>query len=197
MNSKDYARAWGSDEPSAYEIETKPGAQPAAVRDLIQKTLGAHSGLVTETTPERETHQGELANQGLLRLGQIRLLVLIAAMLAIAGALGSLIWQRRGYVAFIRCQGFRAPVLWRWLLWESSILLGVGCSTGALFGLYGQLLLSHALASVTGFPIAFGVEAWVAISTFAVVSVTAVAVAAMPGYLMVRVPPRAVRQAGY
>ena len=94
-----------------------------------------------------------------MRLTQIRELVLIAAMLALIGALGSMIWERRGYVAFLRCQGFRKSVLWRWLLWESALLLSVGCLTGAVFGICGQLLLSHALASVTGFPISFGVEA--------------------------------------
>jgi putative ABC transport system permease protein len=190
VNSRDYARAWLSNDPSAYEIQTKPGAHPASVRRLVQKALGPQSGLVVETAGEREQRHYALAQQGLLRLTQIRLLVLIAAMLAIAGALGSLFWQRRGFVAFIRCQGFRKPVLWRWLLWESSLLLGMGCWAGAVFGVYGQLLLSHALASVTGFPISFNVEALVALSTFALVSVAAVAVVAVPGYLIVRVPPR-------
>ncbi len=191
VNSRDYAQAWLSGDPSAYEIQIKPGAQPASVRRVVQKAFGALSGLVVETASEREQRHYALARQGLSRLTQIRLLVLIAAMLAIAGALGSLFWQRRGFVAFIRCQGFRKPVLWRWLLWESSLLLGMGCLAGAVFGVYGQLLLSHALASVTGFPISFNVEALVALSTFALVSVAAVAVVAVPGYLIVRVPPRA------
>ena len=52
-------------------------------------------------------------------------------------------------------------MLWRALLFESALLLGAGCSIGALFGLYGQLLLSHALASVTGFPVVFSVGAFV------------------------------------
>jgi putative ABC transport system permease protein len=196
INSLDYARAWLSSDPSAYEIQTKPGVQPAIVRRLLQKALGRRSGLVVETVNERQQRHYALARQGLLRLTQIRLLVLIAAMLAIAGALGSLFWQRRSFVAFIRCQGFRKPILWRWLLWESSLLLGTGCLAGAVFGVYGQLLLSHALASVTGFPISFDVEALVALSTFALVSVAAVAVVAVPGYLIVRVAPRAANPAG-
>jgi putative ABC transport system permease protein len=195
VNSRDYARAWLSNDPSAYEIQTEPGAQPESVRLMVQKALGTQTGLVVETASEREQRHYALARQGLLRLTQIRLLVLIAAMLAIAGALGSLFWQRRGFVAFIRCQGFRKPVLWRWLLWESSLLLGMGCWAGAVFGVYGQLLLSHALASVTGFPISFNIEALVALSTFALVSVAAVTVVAVPGYLVVRVPPRAANPA--
>ena len=196
VNSQDYERAWLSSDPSAYEIQATPGAQPAVVRRLIQKALGPETGLVVETAGEREQRHYALAQQGLLRLTQIRLLVLIAAMLAIAGALGSLFWQRRGFVAFIRCQGFRKPVLWRWLLWESSLLLGIGCLAGAIFGVYGQLLLSHALATVTGFPISFNLEVLVALSTFALVSIAAVAVVAVPGYLIVRAPPKAVSPAG-
>jgi putative ABC transport system permease protein len=195
LNSRDYARAWGSAEPSAYEIETRPGAQPAIVRREVQRALGTSTGLEVETAAEREQRHFALARQGLLRLTQIRFLVLIAAMLAIAGALGSLIWQRRGYVAFIRAQGYTRPVLLRWLLWEGAILLGVGCLTGAMFGVYGQLLMSHALASVTGFPTSFNVEVLVALSTFAVVSAAAAVVVSVAGYAMVRVQPRAARPA--
>jgi putative ABC transport system permease protein len=195
LNSQDYARAWGSSEPSGYEIDTKPGARPAVVRREVQRALGSSTGLEVETADEREQRHFYLARQGLLRLTEIRFLVLIAAMLAIAGALGSLIWQRRGYIAFVRVLGFHKPVLQRWLLWEGAILLGVGCWTGAVFGVYGQLLMSHALASVTGFPISFGVEALVALTTFVLVSVGAVAVVSLAGYLIVRVPLRAARPA--
>ena len=95
--------------------------------------------------------------QALSRLSQIGTLVLIAAVLAMAGAMGSMIWQRRPQLAYIKRQGYKRGVLWRALLCESALLLGAGCSLGALFGIYGQLLLSHALASVTGFPIVFSV----------------------------------------
>lgn len=193
LNSADYARAWASSDPSGLEIQTDSNVSVAAVRDRVQSVLGRHSGLLAETSVEREHRHYALASQGLVRLTQIRQLVLIAAMLALAGALGSMIWQRRSYVAFLRCQGFRKPILWRWLLWESTLLLGIGCLTGAVFGIYGQLLLSHALASVTGFPISFGVEASVAITTCVFVSVAAVVMIAIPGYLLVRVRPRAAR----
>jgi putative ABC transport system permease protein len=195
VNSEDYSRAWASSNPSGFEIDTQPGVSAAAVRHAIQAVLGPHTGLVVETSGEREQRHYALASQGLLRLTQIRFLVLIAAMLAIAGALGSLIWQRRGYVAFVRALGFKRPVLRRWLLLEGLVLLGVGCLTGALFGVYGQLLMSHALASVTGFPISFNVEALVALTTLAVVTTAVVVVVSIAGYFMVRVQPRAARPA--
>ena len=117
--------------------------------------------------------------------------MLIAAVLAVAGAMGAMIWQRRDLVAFIKCQGYRRGVLWRWLLCESAVLLVVGCSIGAVFGLCAQLLGSHFLASVTGFPVAFNVEGFAALSSFALLTIVTVAVVALPGYLVVRVPPRA------
>ena len=45
---------------------------------------------------------------------------------------------------------------------------------------------------MTGFPIIFSIEGVAAISSFALVSVIAVAMLAIPGYLVVRVPPRTV-----
>jgi putative ABC transport system permease protein len=190
LNSADYARDWESSDPSALEIQTKAGASPAAVRQELQHALGPESGLTAETSAEREQRHYALASQGLSRLTQIRLLVLIAAILAVAGAMGSMIWQRRDLVAFIKCQGYQRNVLWRWLLCESAVLLAAGCSIGAVFGLYAQLLASHFLASVTGFPVVFDVEGFAALSSFALLSVVAVAVLALPGYLVVRVPPR-------
>ena len=123
------------------------------------------------------------------------MLVLIAAILATAGAIGSMIWQRRPQLAYIKRQGYKRGVLWRSLLCESALLLGCGCSLGALFGLYGQLLLSHALASVTGFPIVVSLAVAVALFSFALVSAVALAILALPGYLAVRVHPTTVSTA--
>ena len=195
LSSATYARAWESSAPSAYEIRTTASASADTVRDLVQHALGSRSGLVVETAAEREHLHYVLASQGLSRLTQIRLLVLIAAMLAVAGALGAMIWQRRDLVAFIKCEGYRRGVLWRWLCCESALLIAAGCAIGAVFGLCGQLVVSHALASSTGFPISLDVEAFAAVSGFTLVSVVAVLVVALPGYLVVRVPPRTVSPA--
>jgi putative ABC transport system permease protein len=195
LSSADYARAWDNSDPSAYEIQTKPGVSPAAVRPLVERALGSATGLAVETVSERTQRHYALVSQGLSRLAQIRLLVLLAGALAVAGSLGSMIWQRRDLVAFIKCQGFQRGVLWRWLITESAILLAVGCLIGAVFGLYGQLLISHALGSVTGLPISLDIETLVALSSFALVSFVAVATVALPGYLVVRVPPSTVSPA--
>ena len=195
ISADTYARAWVSSTPSAYEIQTDRGVSPQTVRGEVIRALGPQTGLAVETAAEREHLHYVLASQGLSRLTQIRLLVLIAAMLAVAGALGAMIWQRRDLVAFIKCEGYRKGVLWRWLCCESALLVAAGCAVGAVFGLCGQLVVSHALASATGFPISLDVEAFAAVSGFTLVSVVTVLVVALPGYLVVRVPPRTVSPA--
>jgi putative ABC transport system permease protein len=195
VNAADYARAWGSGDPSAYQIQIDPGASATAVRNSVQQALGSGSALVAETDLQREQRHYDQARQSLSRLTQIGTLVLIAAVLAMAGAMISMIWQRRPQLAYIKRQGYKRGVLWRALLCESVLLLGIGCSIGALFGVYGQLLLSHALATVTGFPVVFSVGGLAAISSFALFSAAAVAILALPGYLAVRVHPTTVSTA--
>jgi putative ABC transport system permease protein len=190
MNSADYATAWGSPNPSALQLSVQTTASPEAVRLLVTKALGPETGLVVETAAQREQRHYALASQGLARLTQIRLLVLIAAVLAVTATMGALIWQRRERVAVLKASGFSRSVLLRWLLYESAVLLAAGCSIGAVFGIYAQVLGSHFLATVTGFPIVFNVEALDALSSFALVTCVAVAIVLIPGYLVVRVPPQ-------
>jgi putative ABC transport system permease protein len=195
LNSGDYARAWADSDPSAYEIHMQPTASPTTVRRLVQHALGPETGLTVETSGEREQRHYALAAQGLSRLTEIRLLVLIAAILAVTGAMGAMIWQRRDLVAFMKVDGYRRGVLWRWLVCESIVLLVAGCLIGAVLGLYAQSLGSHFLASVTGFPIAFNLDALAAITSLTLVSFVTIAAAALPGYLVVRVPARTISSA--
>lgn len=189
LNADDYAHAWASEDPSAYQVMPTPGTSPAALLPEVTRALGSHTGLVVETSTARERDFRATSRQGLARLTQISTLVLIAGILAMAAAMGALIWQRRPQLADMKVDGFDRRVLWRGLLFESCILLGAGCSIGALFGVYGQLLLSHALASVTGFPVIFSVGAMVALGSFLLVTAVAVTIVAVPGYLAARVRP--------
>jgi putative ABC transport system permease protein len=189
LNPGDYARAWGSADPSAYNVMLARGASPTVVRHEIQRALGPASGLVVETARQREQSLRAASRQGLSRLTQIATLVLIATVLAMSIAMGTMIWQRRPRLARMKAQGYEREILWRALLCESGLLLGAGCSIGAAFGVYGQLLISHALATVTGFPIVFSAGALVAISSFAFVSVVSLAIVGLLGYRAAGVPP--------
>jgi putative ABC transport system permease protein len=189
MNADDYARAWASNDPSAYQIDLAQGASAATVSAEIRSALGVRSGLRVESSAERQRLHYSQAAQGLSRLTQIRSLVLIAAILAMAAAMGAMIWQRRLRLADMKVDGFSRGVLWRALLWESGLLLGAGCSIGAAFGLYGQLLLSRALSVVSGFPVVGSTQAPAAVGSFALITAVAVAIVAVPGYIAARVRP--------
>ncbi len=194
LNAEDYARAWGSTDASAYNLVLAPGVSPQRFRREVRDALGPASGLVAETMRQREERGRVTSRQGLSRLTQISGLVLLAAMLAMAAAMGSVIWQRRRRLADMKVDGFGRGILWRGLLVESALLLGAGCSSGAVFGLYGQLLLSHALAVVTGFPIVYSIGALVALGSFGLVTTVAVLILAVPGYLAACVRPAIILQ---
>jgi putative ABC transport system permease protein len=187
MSAADYARAWESSEASAYNVNLRPGIAPARGVAEIRRALGPSSGLTVQTARRRELEWEAGSRQGLSRLSQIALLVLIAAALAMAGAIAAMIWQRRGQLAYDQRQGYPRRVLWRALMYESGLLLLAGCAIGAVFGLYGQVLISHALASVTGFPIVFSLGVPVALWSVALVSGAAAVIVGVAGYFAARV----------
>jgi putative ABC transport system permease protein len=193
INAEDYARAWGSHAASALNIALAPGVSTQQARTAILRALGTSAALTVQTASERESEWSAISHRGLARLTEIAGLVLGAAILAMAGVIASMIWQRRNRIAYIRRQGFTRAVAWRVLFLESAILLIVGCSIGAVFGLYGQLLLSHALSSVTDFPLVVGLGPLIALTSVAIVTGAALAIVAVPGYLAARMHPTTVQ----
>jgi putative ABC transport system permease protein len=195
INAEDYARAWGSNAASAINVQVAPGRGLADARLQILRALGPHSGLAVQTAAEREAQWERLSSQGLGRLTQIKTVVLIAAILSMAFVMISLLWQRRERIGFLKRTGCRRGLVWRSLLFESAVLLGSGCLIGAAVGLYGQLVISHALTVVTGFPITISVGVRIAIFSFLIVSATAFAIVAIPGYIATRVRATMVKPA--
>jgi putative ABC transport system permease protein len=189
MNADDFARAWGSSDASAYNVLLDPGVSPARARGEIERALGPRTGLAVETAARHADRQNTLSRQGLTRLTQIATLILIVAILAMAAAMANMVWQRRPRLAKLKLEGFPVGELWRTILLESILLVGVGCLTGALFGLYGQQLLDRALADVIGFPVVYSFGALVALTSLAIVTLVSVAIVALPGYLATGVPP--------
>jgi putative ABC transport system permease protein len=189
LNSGDYVRAWGSADPSAYNLTLGGGVSIQQGRREVQQALGVGSALVVQSAQQRDALQQAASRQGLGRLTQISLLVLIAGALAMVTAMGAMVFQRRRRFARMKVQGYSTSVLWYALFCESALLLGTGCLTGAIFGSYGQLLLSHALLSVTGFPVVFSTGALAAIGSFVLVTAVAATIVAIPGYRAARVAP--------
>jgi putative ABC transport system permease protein len=187
LNADDYARAWGTRAVSALQIDVEPGASVGGVARAVEQSLGSQVPLRVETKRQRtERHYGT-ARDALSRMTQISVLVLISAVLAMAAAMGGMIWQRRPTLAALKVHGYPEVELWRALLLESGLLLGTGCLIGAVFGLYGQVLLSRALESITGFPVMYSAAALSALGVLALVTVVAVTVLAIPGWFAVRV----------
>jgi putative ABC transport system permease protein len=189
MTAADYARAWGSPDASAYSILLAPRVTPAQAAREITRALGSSSGLAVQTAQAHASEQNALSRQGLQRLTQIATLILVVAVLAMAAAIASMVWQRRPRLAKLKLEGFPRAELWRTILLESLLLLAVGCVAGALFGLYGQQLLDRALANVINFPVVYSVAAVSALLSFAIVTAAALVIIAIPGYLAAGVPP--------
>jgi putative ABC transport system permease protein len=188
MNASDYARAWGSIDASAYDVLLATGVSPrVGVREL-RRALGAGSGLAVQSAAQHANRQRTLSREGLARLLQIATLIMVGAVLAMAAAMGTMLWQRRPRLAKLKLEGFSRGELWRMVLLESILLLGVGCLTGAVLGLYGQQLLDRALANVINFPVVHSVAAVAATESLALVLGAAAVVLAAPGWLAVRVP---------
>ncbi len=189
LSSGDYVRAWGSADPSAYNVMLAPGASPETVRSEVRRALAGTPGLVVESARERDAHQLAASHAGLQRLNQIAKLVLFAGALAIAIAMSAMISQRRPQMARMKLEGFSRGGLWRSLLLESGLLLGTGGLVGALFGILGELLQSHALLAVTGFPVVSSVGVPAALASLAFVLVVAGAFIAVRGYRAAGVRP--------
>ncbi len=189
MSAADYAQAWGSSDASSYNILLDNHVGIAQVAGEITRALGPSSGLVVQSAQAHADEQNALSRQGLQRLSQIATLILLVAVLAMAAAIGNMVWQRRPRLAKLKLEGFPRTELWRTILLESLLLLAVGCLTGAVFGLYGQQLLDRALANVINFPVVYSVAVVSAILSLAIVTVAALLVIAIPGYLAAGVSP--------
>ena len=189
LNGTDYRRAWASAVPTALEVDIARGASTAAVQRAITRAIGPQSGLIVDTARQRADRIDAATRQALSRIGQISFLLLVSAVLAMAAAMGAAIWQRRASLAALRIQSFTPRQLWRVLLLEAGVVLGAGCMTGALTGIYGQVGADRYLRLVTGFPVAADPAGWRTVQIFVIVVAAAMAVVAVPGWFASRVPP--------
>jgi putative ABC transport system permease protein len=174
INATDYARAWGSQDASAYSVVLNPNVSPTQAAQEIAHTLGPASGLTVQTAEAHAAEQVALGREALERLTQIATLIPIVAVLAMAAAMGAMVWQRRPRLAKLKLEGLPHVELWGTILLESLLLLGAGCITGAIFGLYGQQLADRALAHV---------------QSLSLVIATALVILAVPGYMAASVSP--------
>jgi len=189
MSTSDYTRAFATSALTALGVDLKPGAGVAEAKAAIERRLGPDAGLEVITPSTRAARIESSGGEGLGQLGEIATLLLIAAITAMIAALGANIWQQRVSLASLRLEGARPSRLRHLLLVEALVMLGAGCATGAIGGVYGQLIIDGYLKHVTGFPVATLVTAGRPLEILALVVIAVLTISAIPGYLASRVPP--------
>ena len=185
LSASDYRRDWQTGNPAALEITLRPGAGLAAGKQSVLSALrsaGVGGGLRVQTAAQRITQFENNARQGLRPLQEIARLLLLMTALALAGAIGAVIHQRRARLAALKVQGFDRMQLWRSLLMESATILTIGCIDGAILGVYGHALADRFLRLDTGFPAPFSTSAAQIALTLLVLAGVSLAVIAWPGY---------------
>jgi putative ABC transport system permease protein len=190
IGSATYRRLWAASEPTALAVELARGARAQTAMQAIERLLaGRSSGLQAFTAHQREASIDALTSEGLGQLGEISTLLLIAAILALAAALTSAIWQRRTALAGFRLSGVRPRRLRLILLLESTVILAAGCITGALAGVCGQIVIDGYLTHVTGFPVARFSASLRPLEVLAIVAVATLTIASIPGWVASHVSP--------
>jgi putative ABC transport system permease protein len=92
-------------------------------------------------------------------------------------------------LAALRLSGVGPGRLRRILLVEATLMLGAGCVTGAVAGVYGQVIVDGYLKHVTGFPVASVTVSARPLEVLAFVLAGALAVVAIPAWIGSRVSP--------
>ncbi len=190
INTTDYSRYWQTTAPTALSISLKPGVTATTGRNTVRGILKNQPSLRVQTSTERIAEVERTIHQGLKTLSEISTLLLVTAALALATALSTAVYQRRSRLASLKAQGFDHSQLWRSLLLESTVVLGIGCLNGVILGIYGHALADRYLRMDVGFPAPFGLGEVQVILTLLLLLGIALAVIALPGYSAAGVSPR-------
>jgi putative ABC transport system permease protein len=189
MNTADYSHLWATRDPSALVVDFRAGTNVAQARRSVLTALGARNGLEAIDAATWSDRFDGLAGEGLGQLDEISILLVCAAILAMAAALGSSIWQRRGSLAELLLDGAPRRRLLPILLTESLLVLSAGCLTGTLSGIYGQFVIDSYLNHITGFPVSAIATVVRPIETLVLVVAAVLVVVSLPAWLASRVSP--------
>jgi putative ABC transport system permease protein len=194
ISASDYSRDWKTTDAAALEVSLQAGTSPAQARRAVTAALHSYPGLQVRTVSEREALSNASAREGLRTLGEISTLLLIAAGLAVASALSAIVWQRRLRLAAYKMRGYDSWQLWRAVVLESAVTVGVGAVVGAVIGVCGHALASRFLERTTGFPAPFFLGPVHVLLTLGLIGAITLLVIAIPGMAAARVSPRAILQ---
>lgn len=190
MNAADYRRAWSTGAPSAIELDAAPGVSPRQLRDRIASALGPTSGLEAQTRAERLDDALGVARNGLARLQQISLLLLVASAAAIAIALIAVLREQLPMIALAVVSGRTRAMIWRTLMVETFLILLAGCGAGLAAGVYGHYLAVRWLHIATGSAAPWSWSLGQAVLTCATLMLVAIVTTALAGYRNSDASPR-------
>lgn len=189
MSPADYDRDWQSSAPTALGVTLAPGVSPATARDAIARVLGPGSGLEVQTALEREVEIDTSVSAALSRLRYISTLMLLGAILALAAALASSIYQRRPLLSALRLAGATPGRLTVMMLIETMLTLVAGCLTGLFAGVYGEIIFDNYLRHISGLPVASVTANLRPLQLFGLVIAAVLVIVLIPGRRAARVPP--------
>jgi putative ABC transport system permease protein len=186
LPARDYTQYWAA-APAALEVDTTPTMRAVALAN-IRHIVGP--GLSVQTSAQRAGQADALPRQGLERLSEIAWLLVVAATVAIALAMGASIWPRRGELASLRLQSFTPRQVQAILAWEAVLVMGSGGVLGILAGVYGHIAADGYLRLSTGYPVIWALGVPTLASVVLLVTVVTAMILAAPGYIAARAPLR-------
>jgi putative ABC transport system permease protein len=185
MDSKDYTQLWRTKSITAMRIGLRPSIGAAQGREVVEHALGG-TGLTVRTGRQDEASIRTVTNQGLVQLGQISTLLLVSAILAVIAVMSASIWQRRGRLATLKRIGMSRDGLVATIYLETGIVVLLGCTIGAAFGLGAEPLATRYIRESTGFPEIFSPAFSLAFSTLVVSIAITMLATGLLGYLATR-----------
>lgn len=154
MGGRTMSRLWGSDETTMLGVRLSNGADSDRVKQLLERSLDGGTTYRVESIAEGKARGRKNVKQGLVRMRQTEIAILLGAILAVTAGLLTAITHRRRRIASLRAVGMSSRQAVVALLSEVGFVLLIGSAVGLALGLAGQLLVLKTFSSV-GYPIQF------------------------------------------
>jgi putative ABC transport system permease protein len=185
MLANEYTHLWQTKNVTGLRVGLRDGIGEEQGLRTVQRALHG-TGLYVITARHAEADISAVASQGMSQLSQIATLLLAAAILAVVAAMAGSIWQRRPRLANLKRLGMYRGELVRTIYLETGVVVAIGCVVGAVFGLFGQPIVTLYVRQSTGFPEIYSPAFGLGVRTLVMATVLAVLATGLLGYLVTR-----------
>ncbi len=159
MNGADHARMWSPTTATELSISLKPGVPVEGAKREVERALPGGSALTVQSNVERRSEVNAVLGSTLSRLNDTTIVVLIATVASVIALMMAAVCQRRERLNSLMSIGMSSIQFARLILYETGVVLLVGCVIGVGAGLTGQYLIDGWLHQTTGSPVTFS-PAW-------------------------------------